>query len=161
MALPKSHIGKTFYIAAGVPATNDAAGFNALTWVKVNGYMPGGPQFGITHGNIGVRDQQTGFVVGLKGTGEGQESQINFYKVAADAGQIDLQELAADGRGLCSVKVGLGSGTNQALETGDPIAFAQGYLKSFVETPVSDDNEDGFSVTFHQNAVAVYTTEPA
>lgn len=47
-------IGETIYVAAVAPATNDAAGFEALTWVQAKGAQSL-PQFGVSHNMIDVR----------------------------------------------------------------------------------------------------------
>ncbi|MCA2013520.1 hypothetical protein LCM17_18665 [Cereibacter sphaeroides] len=155
-----SHIGKTFWLSAALPATNDAAGFAALTWTKVNGLQVA-PQLGISHGNIDVPDLQTGFTEGLKGAATGNDSTASFRKVASDAGQALAKTAAESAAGLCSIKIGKGSGTDQALETGDPVQYAQGYLHSYVEIEGNNTTHEGFSVNFHQNGLTIDATQPA
>ena len=157
-----SHIGKTIYIAEALPATNDAAGFAALTWVKVNGVQTL-PQLGVTHADIPVPDLQTGFTAGVKGAGTGNDSTMTFRKVASDAGQEDVKNRANAGGtgGYASLKIVKGSGTAQAPVAGDPVQYAQGYLHSFVEIQGDDSSHEGFSVNFRQNDLTVDATEPA
>lgn len=157
-----SHIGKTIYVAEALPASNDAAGFAALTWVKVNGVQTL-PQLGVSHANIDVPDLQTGLTTGIKGAGSGNDSTMTFRMVASDAGQEDVRNRANAGgtSGAASIKIVKGSGTNQAPVTGDPVQYAQGYLHSYVEIQGDDSSHEGFSVNFKQNALTVDATEPA
>lgn len=157
-----SHIGKTIYVAEAVPATNDAAGFAALTWVKANGVQTL-PQLGVSHNNIDVPDLQTGFTAGIKGAGSGNDSTATFRMVAADAGQADIRGLANAGGtlGAGSIKIVKGSGAAQAPVAGDPVQYAQGYFHSYIEIQGDDTSHEGFSVNFKQNALTVDATEPA
>jgi hypothetical protein len=157
-----SHIGKTIYVAEAVPATNNAAGFAALTWVKVNGVQTL-PQLGVSHSNIDVPDLQTGFTTGLKGAGAGNDSTATFRLVASDAGQADVRGLANAGGagGAGSIKIVKGTGVDQAPETGDLVQYAQGYFHSYMEVQGDDSSHEGFSVNFKQNGLTVDATEPA
>jgi len=88
-----SHIGKRLFVAQALPATNNAAGFEALTWVEVKGWQVL-PQLGVSHAAIDVPDGASGFTQGLKGAGTGNDSTMTVRKIAADAGQADVRELA-------------------------------------------------------------------
>lgn len=157
-----SHIGKTIFVAQAVPATNDAAGFAALTWVKVNGLQTL-PELGISHSMIEVPDLQTGFTTGLKGAAAGNDSTSTFRMIAGDTGQGNVRTLANAGgtSGRGSIKIVKGSGTNQAPVTGDPVQYAQGVFHSYVEIQGDDSSHEGFSVGFRQNALTVDATQPA
>lgn len=157
-----SHIGKTIYVAEALPATNDAAGFEALSWVKVNGVQTL-PQFGISHSNIDVPDLQTGLTTGIKGAASGNDSTASFRLIAADAGQEDIRDLANAGgdAGVCSLKIVEGSGTAQAPVAGDKVQYAHGYVHSYVETQGDNSTHEGFNVNFKQNALTIDATEPA
>lgn len=157
-----SHIGKTIYVAEALPATNDAAGFAALTWVKVNGVQTL-PQLGISHSMIEVPDLQTGFTTGLKGAAAGNDTTATFRNVASDAGQEDVRNLAnASGTGGAgSIKIVKGSGAAQAPVTGDPVQYAQGVFHTYLEIQGDDTSHEGFSVNFRQNGLTVDATEPA
>lgn len=156
-----SHIGKTMYVAEAVPATNNAAGFEALTWVKAEGIQVL-PQLGVSHANIDVPDLQTGFTAGVKGAGTGNDSTCTFRDVAGDAGQDDIRGLANAGGtlGAGSIKIVKGSGTNQAPVAGDPVQYAQGYFHSYVEIQGDTTTHEGFSANFKQNDLTVDATEP-
>jgi len=159
--MTKSHIGKTVYFSTALPATNDDAGFEDLTWVKVEGFQ-GGAQFGFDNADIDVPDLQTGIMTRLKGMATGAASTLTFRSVPTDtAGQGGLKTLA-DGVGTVgAIKIGKGSGTAGALDAGDPVEYAQGYFKSFTKMEASGTTHEGFSVVFQQNAPHVEATEPA
>lgn len=158
--MPKSHIGKTCYVASALPATNDATGFEALTWVKVNGFQSHG-SLGMTRDNIDSPNLQTGIRHGLKGAGSGREVPFVFFDVDGDTGQGNLKTLAADAEGLCSVKIVHGSGINQAPVEGDPVEYAQGYIKDIEPREANDSTDAGFTANFKQNAATVVATQPA
>lgn len=157
-----SHIGKTIFVATAVPATNDAAGFAALTWVKVNGLQTL-PQIGVSHSMIEVPDLQTGFTTGLKGAAAGNDSTATFRMIASDTGQGNVRTLAnasgVGGRG--SIKIVKGSGVNQAPVSGDSVQYAQGVFHTYLEIQGDDTSHEGFSVNFRQNGLTVDATQPS
>lgn len=157
-----SHIGKTIYIASAVPTTNNKAGFEALTWVKVNGVQTL-PQLGVSHNDIPVPDLQTGFTAGIKGAGTGNNSTMSFRDVPSDTGQSNLRGLADAGGtgGDGSIKIVKGSGTAQAPVAGDPVQYAHGYFHSFTEIQGDDSSHEGFTVNFRQNDLTVVDVEPS
>lgn len=156
----RSFIGLTLYIAESVPATNDAAGFEALNWVLVDGLVTG-PAFGVTHSAIDIPDLRTGFGKAVKGMGQGMESPMTFSAKANDAGQTLIKQLAETGGGVGSVKIGWGSAANEQLDEGDPVKYASGFFHTYQENPASADSYEGFEVTFRQNAAHILATEPA
>lgn len=157
-----SHIGKTVYIATAAPATNDDAGFEALTWVEIAGWQVL-PQFGISNANIDVPDGKSGFTSGLKGAASGNDSTMSFRDVSGDAGQAALRTAADAGGagGIVSIKVGKGSGTDNALTSGDPVEYAHGYVHSFVKIQGDTTTHEGFGANFKQNGLTIEDTEPA
>lgn len=157
-----SHIGKTIYVAAALPATNTAAGFEALTWVKAEGVQVL-PQLGVSHANIDAPDLQTGFTQGIKGAGSGNDSTMSFRDVDSDAGQEDIRDAANAGGdgGIMSIKIVKGSGTDQAPVENDPVQYAQGYVHSYVEIQGDTTTHEGFSVNFKQNALTIDDDQPA
>lgn len=156
-----SHIGKTIYVAQAHPATNDAAGFEALTWVKISGVQTL-PQLGVSHSDIPIPDLETGFTAGVKGAGTGNDSTMSFRDVPSDTGQANIRSLAEAGGtgGNCSIKIGKGSAADQALQSGDPVQYAQGYAHSFIEIQGEDNSHEGFTVNFRQNDLTIDDTEP-
>lgn len=156
-----NYIRDILYVAKALPATNDSAGFEALSWVKVNG-IQSLPKFGLTHNVIEVEDLETGFTTGEKGAGAGAASEIAVHTVASDTGQADLKLQADDAQGVASVKiVRKPSGTGNTPDTGDAVEYAQGFLHSYTPTDNNVSTHVGFTVTFRQNAAAVFATEPA
>lgn len=156
-----SHIGKSVFFSTALPATNDDTGFEALVWVKVEGFQ-GGAQFGFDNADIDIPDLQSGITKRAKGMGTGAQSTLSFRRVADDtAGQGGIKTLA-DGVGTVgSIKVVRGSGTGGAPEEGDPVEYAQGYYKSYTKMEASGTTHEGFTVIFQQNAPHVEAEEPA
>ena len=160
----RNNIGKTLYVAQALPATNDAAGFEALTWVQAKGLQVL-PQLGTTHAAIDVPDLGTGFTSSVKGAGSGVESSMSFRKVVADPGQVDIEEQSVDQQGDMSVKIvtgtGADSGDGPLPVSGDVVQYAQGYAHSFTENQGDTTTHEGFTVSFKQGANTVNATEPA
>lgn len=158
--MSENHIGYTLYIAQALPATNDAAGFEALTWVQVKGLVEG-PQFGFTHEQINIPDLQSGFTSAVKGASMGVDTQFQCRTISADPGQLDVKEQADDNDGLCSLKLGKGTGTDQALQTGDYVEYSQGFIHSYQPNKPTTTSFEGFTASFRSNAATVVATEPA
>lgn len=155
-----NHIGSSIYISTTLPATNDAAGFEALTWTEVNGLVQL-PQLGFTHSMIDIPDLKTGKDSAVKGAGRGVDTQMMFREVASDTGQTSLKTQGDDEDGVLAIKIGEGSGTGAALTTGDPVQYAQGIVHSYLPNQGNSTSYEGFSVSFRQNEVTVVATEPA
>lgn len=153
-------IGKTVYIATALPATNNSAGFEALSWTKVNGIQSIGER-GIAHAGIDVPDLQTGFTMQVKGAGSGVDTTLTFRTVASDTGQGNVKTSAESDAGECSIKIVEGSGTDQAPVTGDPVSYAQGIMHSYRPREASTTSHQGFSVVFRNNDLWIEATEPA
>lgn len=120
--MSQSNIGKSIYVATALPATNNEAGFDALTWVKVNGLQSIG-SLGVTHANIDVPDLETGFTAGVKGAGTGNDVAMTFRNVASDTGQGNVRTLAnaLGGAAVGSVKIVRGTGSGGAPAVGDAV----------------------------------------
>lgn len=155
-----SHIGYTIYISEELPATNDATGFEALTWTEATGWQQL-PQFGVTHDGIDIPDGKLGFTKSAKGAGKGQSSEMKFRQIASDAGHAIILAQAIDQDGDISIKIGKGSGTANALAEGDPVEYAQGYVHSYLPIQGTNSSYEGFAVMFQQNDYTVTGTEPA
>lgn len=155
-----NNIGKTVYHSAAAPATNNKAGFEALTWVLVKGGITL-PQLGITHSMIDVPDLQSGFTSGIKGAAQGVDTTATFRTVSADAGQAALL-LAGDAQsGVGAVKIVTGTGTNNAPVAGDVVNYAQGVVHSFQPNQADDSSYEGFQIGFRQNDFTVVDVEPS
>jgi hypothetical protein len=159
-----NQIGLTLYGVAGVPATNNTAGFEALTFAQLKGTQLL-PSFGVTHGNIDVSDLGTGFTSGVKGPGTGNDTTFTFHGTGADAGMA-AAIVAANGQdGLFSLKIVRGSGTDTgdgpAPVSGDVVSYAQGYLHTFALNPKDDSSFEGGTINFKQNDVTINDVQPA
>jgi hypothetical protein len=159
-----NQIGLTLYGVAGAPATNNAAGFEALTWVQLKGTQSL-PIFGVTHNNIDVSDLGTGFTSGVKGAGSGNDSTFTYHGDGTDTG-IATAIVAANGQdGIYSLKIVRGSGTDTgdgpAPVTGDVVEYAHGYLHTFAPNAKDDTSFEGGTINFKQNAATVTDAEPA
>ena len=152
-------IGHTVYVATALPATNNSAGFEALTWVKVNGIQSIGER-GVAHAGIDVQDLQTGFTEQVKGEASGMDTTMVFREVASDTGQGNVKTQAEDATGLASIKIVDGTGTDQAPTNGDTVHYAQGILHSYRPREKTVSSHAGFSVVFRNNDLWVDATEP-
>ncbi|MEX0301952.1 MAG: hypothetical protein AB3N24_05965 [Leisingera sp.] len=162
--MTQNHIGKTIYVSKALPATNDAAGFEALTWVQVKGLITL-PQLGTTHSMNDIPDLSTGFTTATKGAGQGVDTNMTFREVDGDTGQADLIGQADDNDGLLSVKIvngtGADSGHGPAPVAGDKVEYAQGIAHSHQPNQGDNSSHEGFQVGFRQNAKTVKATQPA
>ena len=157
--MTKTHLGKQVFAAAGIPATNDDTGFEALTWVRVNGFV-GGLQLGFEANNVDIPDLAEGITLGAKGMRSGNDSTASFRNVASDTGQTNVKGYANDTSSAHSVKV-VSANAGVAAEAGDAVQYAQGYFHSLLEKEIAEDGYEGFDVNFKQNAATVNGTEPA
>jgi len=155
----RNYIGSTLYASAALPATNDAAGFEALTWTKVNKNTTL-PTFGFTHALTTADPLESGITEKVKGMGVGQASDIACELVDADAGQAILRTTSRDAAGNMSFKVGFGSGAANVLVTGDEVIYAQGITHSYREVEGNGTTSRGFLSTFDQTLVEINATEP-
>lgn len=158
----RNNIGKTIYFSAVLPATNDAAGFEALTWVKLE-HPQTLPQFGVTNANIDAPDLETGFTKGIKGAASGVDSQgsCRIVNSVLATGQAAFRAICDSMGGDIAIKIGTGSGAANALVAGDTVEYAQGYVHSYQENQATTDTYEGFVYSFKQNALTVKDEEPA
>lgn len=159
--MSKTQIGKRLYVSATLPATNDAAGFEALTWTLVEGRQQLF-QLGVSHETIEIPDLD-GFNDAAKGAGSGTDSQGTFYTVDSDAGQT-LLIAAGEGLGAAgniSVKQVKGSGTGGAPASGDAVEYAQGFAHTYQPMQPTTTSYEGFNINFRQTKPTVRATEPA
>lgn len=162
MSATRNHLGKSIYFSTTLPATNDAAGFEALTWTELE-YGQSYPQFGITHANIDVEDIKSGFTKGVKGAGSGVDSQGSCRIVgsALTTNQTAFKAACDSAGGDIALKIGSGTGTNNALTTGDVVTYAQGYVHSYQPMQANASGHEGFTYNFKQNEPDITATEPA
>jgi hypothetical protein len=157
----RNNIGKTIYFSATLPATNDAAGFEALTWLELE-HPQTLPQFGVSHANIDVADLKSGLTKGVKGAASGVDSQgsCRIEASALATNQATFKALCESAGGNVAIKIGTGSGASAALASGDPVVYAQGYVHSYQENQATDSSHEGFTYSFKQNELEIIDTEP-
>lgn len=155
-----NHLGYSIYMSATLPATNNTAGFEALTWTEINGLQQL-PQYGVRHDMIDIPDLKTGFADVEKGMGRGVDTTIMFRDVASDTGQANIKTQAEDEDGAIAIKIGKGTGTGKALQTGDVVYYMQGIAHSYLPNQGNATSYEGFQVGFRQSAPTVVATEPA
>lgn len=158
--MSRSHIGKTMFVSATLPASNTTSAFEGVSWTEVAGVV-NGPQLGYQHAMIEIPDLKLGRGTAVKGMGTGSESTMAFRLVADDAGQGIVKTIADSAQGQVSIKMVRGSGSGNAVTAGDPVEYAQGILHSYTLNAADGDSYEGFSVTFRQNAEHLTGTEPA
>ena len=158
----RNNIGKSIFYSTVLPATNDKAGFEALTWVELE-FPETLPQFGVTNANIDVPDLKSGFTKGTKGAASGVDSQGSFRIDSSElaTGQAAFKTLCDGPSGSCAIKIGTGSGAAQALVSGDPVEYAAGYVHSYQENQATDSSFEGAVYNFKQNALTIKDSEPA
>ncbi len=88
-------LGKKLYIATGLPATFDQAGYEAQTWVQVKGVEDMG-EIGVTHATISVNDLEAGRTYNKKGAATGTSTNVTLRNLPGDAGQAALKAACAD-----------------------------------------------------------------
>lgn len=151
--------GAQYFYAEAQPATHDTTGFEALTWVRVNGYT-GGHQFG-REGSFGeVMDVSTGEMIGYKSSKSGVESEAAFYNVDGDTGQAALRAFSETCQGAGSIKIGYGACDGETLSTGDVVKYATAVFAEGPDNEVGEENQ-GFKVKTRQVGKTVTGTEPA
>lgn len=148
-----SYIGTRVYIAPGVPATFDKAGYEALTWTEVTGTQVA-PIPGWDTSLIDVPDLTSGITKADKGASAGVESEMAFRRVVGDTGQTNLNTYAGPAYvSEHSVKVVEPTGTNTHV-------YMSGLSYNLRDNPGDTESFQGFTVNFRQNYQHVRTTAP-
>jgi hypothetical protein len=159
MTVRKAHIGRVLQIALARPATNDNAGFGALTWQTIHDWETL-PQFGLAHSDIEVPNGATGFTQSLKGAQTGTATTFSWSTGTTSTGQTNAitAALAAGPGSIVSLRIvetPVLGGTPAAT---NPMEAATGYLGSLVPNQGSNSSYEGYSVTFRQDAPTVIGT---
>ena len=162
--MTNNNIGLTLYGVAGAPATNDKAGFEALTMIQLKGTQTL-PVFGVSHNNIDVADLGTGFTSGVKGAATGKDTTFTYHGDGADTGIATAITAANEQAGVFSLKIVRGSGDDTgdgpASTAGDVVQYAHGYMHSYEQNAKDDSSFEGATINFKQNAATVDDVEPA
>jgi len=145
------HIASVVQIATGVPATFDKAGYEALTWVTIEG-MVEAPSFGSTHADINIPSLATGRTKIFKGADTGVSSSLAWSYVAADAGQAAILAAAQAATGEYSLSVTDPDDVN--------VEYCSGIVKDYLPNKPTTTSFAGASVNFVPNYNSVVTTTP-
>lgn len=135
-------IGSTIHIATGAPATNNKAGFDALTFVEIEDVT--------SIGAISIEQQtsestpvKTGFTQSVKTSSKGAAMPIAFIGDGSRAGQAAVKA-ACEASGAFSVKIVNADSTNYKASSG--------IFYNFANNEISADVEVGATVQFIPNA---------
>jgi hypothetical protein len=141
------------WIAPGAPATFTKAGYEALTWTRLNG-VEVAPTPGIETEMIEVRDLATGRIKVEKGASKGRETEVAVNEVEGDTGQANIKTYASATYGTeISVRIVKPNGTN-------PYTYMTGLASSYMPNQIDTENNRGFTVNFQQNYDEIETTAP-
>ena len=106
-----TNIGTSLFVSTSAPATEDQAGYEALTWIEVLGVSSIG-EVGASHNMLNHTDIKSGDV--RKGHGEKNNGDpaVQYRAIEGDAGQQALKT-ALDTLSTISVKILRASGLTQ------------------------------------------------
>lgn len=104
MGSPMTSTDSELFVAAATPATFDAAGYAALTWVKV-GQVTDIPPYGPTRAVVTTTPLDSGDDEKYGGTRNNGSSSVTANYVSDDAGQIILRSNVASPTAMLSFKV--------------------------------------------------------
>jgi hypothetical protein len=147
-----SDITTKLYIATGVPATFDKAGYEALTWVQVKGIVSVG-SIGVTDSIIDVPDLETGFTKSVKGARVGTVIPVAMREIKSDAGQAALKT-ACEAFTEYSFKV---------LEptAADEVEYISGLPHDWLRNERSTTAYAGFTANIRSNYPSVVVATPS
>ncbi len=146
-------IGSVVSVSPAVPATFDAAGYEALTWTVVAGLQVA-PIPGMETATIDVPDLTTGITKREKGASIGRETEMAFRDVPGNTGQANVKSYAAPDYGSeVSVRVVLPDGTLTHI-------YMTGIMYSYMINEGTTESYRGFKVTFAQNYEEVLAAAP-
>lgn len=137
-------IGTTLAIATGIPATNDEAGFEALTWAAIGGLVSVG-EIGDEHETINVPDLTTGRIRVMKGAAVGTSVSIALREIVGNAGQAAAKAAAEALGAEYSFRI---------TEPGGAVQYIAGVAHSWKRTERSTGSYAGFTFAVTTN----YTT---
>lgn len=84
--MAKSNVGTTISISASLPATEDAAGYAALTFTAIGGVISVG-EIGDTYEGSSYSELNTGRSITVKGAASGGTIDVPYIPDYSDAGQ--------------------------------------------------------------------------
>ena len=147
-----SDITTRVFLATGVPATFDKAGYEAMTWLQVQGIVSVGT-IGVTDSIIDVPDLETGFTKGVKGARVGTVTALAMREIKSDAGQ-DALKTACEAFTEYSLKV------LEPTASGE-VEYISGLPHDWTRNERSTTAYAGYTANFRSNYPSVVTTIPA
>lgn len=113
LTAPTNQIGTTVSISAATPATEDAAGYGALTFTEIGGVVSV-PELGDAAEDSTVTTLKDGRVMHFNGAKDMGAIVIPYVYDAADAGQV-IVRANANGTTECSLLITDADGTEHYL----------------------------------------------
>jgi len=138
-------IGTKFYVSAAVPATNDAAGFGALTWTQIKNVV-GFPTSSPKVGDVTYTTIEDGITQHLHGSIDHGSTSVKLAHDPLDAG-------------LIIVKAGNNNGTNHSFKVVDgagDIRYQSGLISNGEYPEPTDTAVNGYNFEVFFNTVPVY-----
>lgn len=150
-----SDITSKLFIAPGVPATRNKAGYEALTWTQVKGIVSIGAT-GTTNSPIEVPDLETGFTLAVKGARAGNVVAVAMREVKADEGQADFKAAAVE---AASVEYSFKIAEPTAGAT-DEVEYISGIVMNWTRNERSTTTYAGFTCSIRQNYDSLLVAAP-
>lgn len=147
-----SDITTKLYIASGVPATFDKAGYEAMSWLQVKGIVSIGA-IGVTDAMVEVPDLESGFTKGVKGARVGDEVPIAMREVKSDPGQDALKT-------ACEAFVEYSFKVLEPAASGE-VEYFSGPPSNWKRNDRSTTTYAGYTAAARMNYPSVVTTVPA
>jgi len=153
--MSRTYIGAKLAIATGLPATIDAAGFAALTWVEADVGIVSIGAIGDTHETVTEPDLTIGRNKTLKGAVTGDIVTIACSRKVQASGQLTVAQAAF----IAAAKAKQGDYSFRVIEEGGyPIHYIGGPVMNAKNTEMTTSSYAGFSVDVADNTgeVIVY-----
>lgn len=150
---PVTSAGAKIYVVAdaGLPATDDEAGYEALSWVECL-FVTEIPEFGETYNINTLNILGSRIVMKAKGSVDPGQIVVPMARVSGDAGQIILNDARADDRSY-SFKITISDDFTPT--TGHPTTmYVQGKIAGY---PIAIGGTDGFVMS---NVTIAFDTIP-
>lgn len=129
-----TNIGTTIAIGSGTPATHDAAGFAALTYIEVVG-VASIPELGASSSIVSQADLKDGVVIKDHGEVDFGGGNVQMREVVGDAGQLAIKN-ARENQTRVPIKITRASGV---------VEYAIAIFTSFRKTEATTGNFFGIS----------------
>lgn len=150
--MSNSDITTKVYLATGIPATFDKAGYEAMTWLQVKGIVSVGA-VGVTDAMTDVPDLESGFTKGVKGARVGDDVPFAMREIKADPGQAAFKTACA-------------AFTEYSVKVVEPTAsgeveYFSGPPSNWKRNERSTTTYAGYTASVRMNYPSVVTTVPA